>query len=74
MSEFFSVFFLYPLIVIIASIIGYKLFKKWIIMPLSTFVVFIILTFTIFNQSFFIWVIVYTLLSLVVCFIMEKIR
>ncbi len=74
MSEFTIVFFLCPLLVLLASIVGYIVFKKWFVMPLAIFVVFTILTFTIFNQSFFIWVIIYTVLSLIVSLIMKKIR
>jgi hypothetical protein len=63
-----------PAIVLIASIIGYFLVKKWFIMPLLTFAVFTILTFTVFNESFFIWVVVYTILSVIVSLIMKFIK
>ncbi|MFJ7667518.1 DUF2651 family protein [Lysinibacillus sp. NPDC097195] len=35
-------------------------------MPIVTFIVFTILTFTLFNATFFMWVVVYSLLSLFV--------
>ncbi|MGG4534420.1 DUF2651 family protein [Aneurinibacillus migulanus] len=69
--EFLLVLFICPIIVIVASIIGIFLFKKWFVIPLLTFIVFTILTFTIFNESFFIWVVVYTILSIIVSLMMK---
>ena len=71
--EFTLVFVLCPSIVLVASIIGYLVVKKWFILPLLTFIVFTILTFTVFNESFFFWVVVYTILSLIISFIMKAI-
>ncbi|MEW4307760.1 YbeF family protein [Rossellomorea marisflavi] len=71
--EFALVFVLCPIIVLVASIIGYLVVKKWFILPLLTFIVFTILTFTVFNESFFFWVVVYTILSLIISFIMKAI-
>ncbi|MGG3889938.1 DUF2651 family protein [Metabacillus fastidiosus] len=64
-------FTIFPIIVILASIIGYLLIKKWFVIPLLTSVVFTILTFTIFNESFFIWTVLYTILSLIMSLIMK---
>nr|WP_246483810.1 DUF2651 family protein [Heyndrickxia vini] len=72
--EFLLVLFICPIIVIVASILGIFLFRKWFVTPLLTFVVFIILTFTIFNESFFIWVVVYTILSIIISLIMKLIK
>lgn len=69
--EFLLVLFICPIIVIVSSIIGIFLFKKWFVIPLLTFIVFTILTFTIFNESFFIWVVVYTILSIIVSLMMK---
>lgn len=71
--EFTLVFVLCPIIVLVASIIGYLVVKKWFILPLLTFIVFTILTFTVFNESFFFWVVFYTILSLIISFIMKAI-
>ncbi|MEW4327751.1 DUF2651 family protein [Rossellomorea marisflavi] len=71
--EFILVFVLCPIIVLVASIIGYLVVKKWFILPLLTFIVFTILTFTVFNESFFFWVVFYTILSLIISFIMKAI-
>lgn len=73
MSEFTMVLFLFPLVVLIASLIGYLIFKKLFVMPLVTLVVFIVLAFTIFNQTFFIWAIIYTVLSFLVSFILLRV-
>ncbi|TDL31929.1 DUF2651 domain-containing protein [Jeotgalibacillus sp. S-D1] len=72
--EFLLILFLYPVIVMAASISGFLLFKKWFIMPIVTLIVFTFLTFAVFNKSFFIWVVVYTLLSLGVSLITKFLK
>ncbi|PMC37464.1 hypothetical protein CJ195_11980 [Bacillus sp. UMB0899] len=52
--EFFLVLLICPFIVLVASIIGFILVRRWFVMPLLTLVVFTILTFSVFNASFFI--------------------
>ncbi|WP_332650410.1 DUF2651 family protein [Lysinibacillus sp. 54212] len=64
--EFIFVLLICPITVIIASIISYYLVKKWFLTPILTFIVFTILTFTRFNETFFFWVIIYTILSIIV--------
>lgn len=71
--EFLLVFLICPASVLVASIIGFILIKKWFVMPALTFIVFIILTYTVFNESFFIWVVIYTILSIIVSVIMDVI-
>lgn len=66
--------FILPLLIIIASILGYVWFKQWAIVPLLTFIVFTILTFSLFNDSFFVWAIIYTALSLIISLIICQIR
>lgn len=68
--EFLIVFFIFPIIVVFTSIIGFILFQKWYVIPIVTFFVFIVLTFTVFNESFFIWVVVYTIISVLISLIM----
>ncbi len=51
------VMFILPLLIVIASILGYVWLKQWTIMPLLTFIFFTILTFTLFNDDFFVWAI-----------------
>lgn len=64
--EFVLVFIICPITVVIASTGGYSLAKRWFVMPIITFIVFTILTFAVFNESFFFWVIIYTVLSIIV--------
>ena len=66
--------FILPLLIVIASIFGYVWFKQWTLVPLLTFIVFTILTFTVFNDNFFIWALLYTILSLITSLIMCKVR
>ena len=68
------VMFILPLLIIIASILGYVWLKQWTIVPLLTFILFTTLTFTLFNDSFFVWVIIYTVISLITSLIMCKVR
>jgi len=72
--EFALVMFILPAIVIVTSIIGMLAVKKWFAMPIITFIVFIILTFTVFNETFFIWVVVYTVISLIISLLINLIR
>ena len=66
--------FILPLLIIIASILGYVWLKQWTIVPLFMFLLFTVLTFTIFNENFFVWGIIYTTLSLIISLIMCQIR
>lgn len=68
--EFALVLFVFPLAVLLTSIFGFILIKRWFIMPILTFLIFFVLTFIIFNISFMIWTISYTILSLIVSFIL----
>ena len=68
------VMFILPLLIIIASILGYVWLKQWAIVPLLTFILFTTLTFTLFNDDFFVWAIIYTIISLITSLIMCKVR
>ena len=68
------VMFILPLLIVIASIFGYVWLKQWTIVPLLTFILFTILTFTLFNDDFFVWAIIYTVISLITSLIMCKVR
>lgn len=72
--EFILVLLICPIAVLTMSIIGYQMIKKWFVIPLLTFILFTILTFAVFNETFFFWVIVYTILSIVVSFILKFIK
>jgi len=62
--EFLMVLFIFPLVSFIAGIIGQILIKKIYLVVGLTFLGWIIATFTVFNDSFLIWVFIYTALSL----------
>ncbi|CRK83043.1 DUF2651 family protein [Neobacillus massiliamazoniensis] len=68
------ILFIFPIAVIVASIIGFLVVRKWFVMPLFTFIVFAILMFSVFNETFFIWVVIYTILSIAVSFAMKFIK
>lgn len=66
--------FILPLLIVIASIFGYVWFKQWTLVPLLTFILFTILTFTLFNDNFFVWALLYTILSLITSAILCHVR
>ncbi|WP_191561070.1 DUF2651 family protein [Metabacillus idriensis] len=72
--EFVFVLIICPIIVIVLSAASCFLLKKWYIMPIAVLILCSVLTFTLFNDSFFIWVIVYTILSIVVSLIVKFIK
>ncbi|MBD8035986.1 DUF2651 family protein [Solibacillus sp. A46] len=63
--EFLLVFLILPIIIYTVSSISYLLFKKWFIAPLIVFSVLTILTFTTFGETFFFWVIIFTIFSII---------
>ena len=72
--EFLFVLVICPIIVVTASIIGTMRLKKWFIAPIATFIVFTILTFTVFNETFFFWTVIFTVLSTAVSIIVRLMR
>ncbi|MFI8575435.1 DUF2651 family protein [Rossellomorea aquimaris] len=52
----------FPVLSMILGIVGYYLFRNIIISPLVVFLVTLVATFTVFNDSFVVWVFVYTCL------------
>lgn len=62
--EFFMALFIFPLLSFLFGIIGQILIKKIYIVVGITFLGWFIATFTIFNESFLIWVFIYSLLAL----------
>ncbi|UOY93103.1 YbeF family protein [Ectobacillus sp. JY-23] len=69
--EFLLVLFIFPILVVGASIAGYIILKKWYVVPLAVFGFFLMLTLILFNTTFFFWVFVYTALALLVSLIMK---
>lgn len=72
--EFSLLLFIFPPVVVIISIIGFLLVRKWLVMPSLTFAVFAFLMLTVFNITFLIWLILYTILSIAVSFPMKFLR
>lgn len=69
--EFLLILIIFPAIVFIMSIVGYLLTKKSYVTPAIVFVLFSFLMLLLFNESFFIWVIAYTLISVIVTLVMS---
>ena len=63
--EFIMALLVFPLLSLLFGIIGQILIKKTYIVVGITFLVWLIATFTIFNESFLIWVFIYSILSLI---------
>ncbi|WP_262371852.1 YbeF family protein [Rossellomorea aquimaris] len=61
----------FPLLSMIVGIAGYYLFKNIIISPLVVFLVTLVATFTVFNDSFMVWVFVYTCLAFLSGFVVN---
>lgn len=62
--------FMFAGIVLISSIIGYIFTKKIYVTPAIIFVLFSFLMLSFFNETFFIWVIIYTFFSIFITLIM----
>jgi Protein of unknown function (DUF2651) len=69
--EFLLIMFIFPAIVLILSIVGYLITKRSYVTPAIIFVLFSFLLLLFFNESFFIWVIVYSVLSVIISVIMS---
>lgn len=63
--EMAYVLFIFPFLSFVFGIVGQLLIKNLYIVTIITFVTWLVLTFTVFNNSFLIWVFVNTALSLV---------
>ncbi|QWC21064.1 YbeF family protein [Bacillus haikouensis] len=65
MNVFFILLILFPVISVILGIAGYAIFKNIIAAPAVVFFASMIALFLVFNETFLIWVFVYTILALV---------
>ena len=74
--EFLMALFIFPSLSFLFGVIGQLLIKKVYIVVGITFLGWLIATFTIFNESFLIWVFIYSILSLtgsvIVCFFQKS--
>ena len=72
--EFSAFLIMYPLLVLVLSVIGTVIFKNWFVMPLGTLAVFTFLAFTVYNPTLFTFVMIYTVISLIASFATDKLQ
>ncbi|WP_054712048.1 DUF2651 family protein [Bacillus sp. JCM 19041] len=60
-----------PILSIVLGIVGYLFFKNIYIVPAIVAAITVLLVFTIFNSSFLLWVVIYTLLTFVSGFLVS---
>ncbi|MCH4568461.1 YbeF family protein [Bacillus sp. ES1-5] len=69
MSEFIFIFCIYPLLICIFSIAGTYKLGAFYVMPMVTFLIFLMLNITVYNPAFFFWVGMYTIFSFIISYI-----
>jgi hypothetical protein len=69
--EFLMALLLFPMASFLFGIIGQLLIRKIYVVVGTTFCVWLVATFTIFNESFLIWVFIYSLFSLIGALMVE---
>ncbi|MES5865785.1 DUF2651 domain-containing protein [Bacillus wiedmannii] len=69
MSESIFIFCIYPLLICIFSIAGTYKVGTLYVMPMITFLIFLMLNVTVYNPVFFFWVGMYTIFSFIVSYI-----
>ncbi|WP_341357595.1 DUF2651 family protein [Rossellomorea sp. y25] len=63
MDIVFMILLGFPVLSMIVGMVGYYLFKNILVSPLVVFLATLVATFTVFNDSFLVWVFVYTCLA-----------
>jgi hypothetical protein len=69
--EFLLILIIFPAFVLLMSVFGYLLTKKSYVTPSIVFVLFSFLMLLFLNETFFIWVIGYTVFSIIISLIMS---
>ncbi|MFE6136043.1 YbeF family protein [Bacillus sp. NPDC057893] len=69
MREFIFILCIYPLLTCMLSIAGTYKVSTFYVMPIVTFVIFLILNVTVYDPAFFFWVGMYTIFSFVISYI-----
>ncbi|WP_409229392.1 DUF2651 family protein [Gudongella sp. SC589] len=69
--EFLMALLVFPMTSFLFGIIGQILARKIFVVVGTTFCVWLVATFTIFNESFLIWVFIYSLFSLIGALMVE---
>jgi hypothetical protein len=64
MNIFFMILILFPVLSAIMGVAGYAVFKNIFVSPAFVFIVSMIALYLFFNETFLIWVFVYTLVTL----------
>ncbi|WP_367617650.1 DUF2651 family protein [Salirhabdus salicampi] len=72
--EFLLILLTFPVLVIVVTIIGSFFVNHWIVIPLIVLFLSTLLMFIFFNVTFFMWVLLYTLISFIISFIVMIIR
>jgi Protein of unknown function (DUF2651) len=65
MNVFFMILILFPVLSVIIGVAGYVVFKNIFVSPALVFIASMVALFLIFNETFLIWVFLYTLVTLV---------
>lgn len=63
--EFLMILLVFPISSFLFGIIGQIILKNAYLVAGTTFIIWLILTFILFNESFLIWVFIYTILSVI---------
>ncbi|PFA15994.1 hypothetical protein CN373_22630 [Bacillus cereus] len=69
MSEFIFVLCMYPVLIAIISVVGTYKVSTFYVMPIVTFLIFLMLEVALYDPSFFFWVGMYTIFSFIVSYI-----
>ncbi|TDQ34603.1 DUF2651 family protein [Aureibacillus halotolerans] len=72
MNLFLLLIIVYPLVTILLTAVLWALTRKVSVPLIVTFVVFVLLMFFEYNTTFLIWVLVYTVISLVTSLLLKK--
>lgn len=73
-NPFVLCFLTLPVLTIILSIVLSIILKRKYVVVLVVACVYLIITYTVFNDSFLIWVVVYSIISLITSYLVEKFR
>ncbi|ANE45876.1 hypothetical protein SY83_05655 [Paenibacillus swuensis] len=67
-----QILIIYPVIILLLSIVGYLLLKNAYIVPLLVFIFSVVIMYQFYNTTFLVWVFVYTLLSLIISVVSKR--
>ena len=70
--EFLCVFLLFPLISVLSGVLELFVFKRIVVIGVINLAQWMVLTFTVFNSSFWIWAVNYTLLAMCSAYFVKR--